>query len=207
MRQTFQARVGTRTDRIRWLGQDDASEMGLPVLARAVQMMRGLAHAIQEKWPAPAAAAAAAGGGAAATAPELRVPEQCMVAVYDAGARYVAHRDNVPWSGGTPAQPTPAVPVTAQDNGRAVTAILYCNEPGEWKTEWGGQLRAYPGVAADVCDAPADGDGDGDGSASCEFAPIGGRLVLFRSRELLHEVLPAQRHRVALSIWILGDNW
>ena len=122
-----------------------------------------------------------------------------MVAVYEAGARYVAHRDNVPRSGRREPGGGEAR-ASAQDNGRSVTAILYCNEPDEWKTEWGGQLRAYPGVAADVCDAPANGSG-------CDIAPIGGRLVLFRSRELLHEVLPAHRHRVALSIWILGDDW
>jgi hypothetical protein len=36
-----------------------------------------------------------------------------------------------------------------------------------------------------------------------DIAPRAGRLVLFRSDALLHEVRPALRHRYALSLWIL----
>ena len=40
-----------------------------------------------------------------------------------------------------------------------------------------------------------------------DVLPVGGRLVLFKSREVLHEVRPcyAERGRYALSCWLLQD--
>lgn len=34
--------------------------------------------------------------------------------------------------------------------------------------------------------------------------PLGGRLVLFRSRDVPHEVLPTSRKRFAVSLWLPG---
>mmetsp|Transcript_52189 Transcript_52189/g.121824 ORF Transcript_52189/g.121824 Transcript_52189/m.121824 type:complete len:81 (+) Transcript_52189:45-287(+) len=37
-----------------------------------------------------------------------------------------------------------------------------------------------------------------------DIAPEGGRLVLFRSRDVPHEVLPTKRKRFAVTLWLQG---
>ncbi|MCB0627245.1 MAG: 2OG-Fe(II) oxygenase, partial [Saprospiraceae bacterium] len=39
-----------------------------------------------------------------------------------------------------------------------------------------------------------------------EILPVGGRLVLFRSELLEHEVLPARRERYSLTGWLRNDD-
>lgn len=39
-----------------------------------------------------------------------------------------------------------------------------------------------------------------------DIAPVGGRLVVFKSREILHTVLPAMRQRLAMTAWFLNEN-
>lgn len=65
--------------------------------------------------------------------------------------------------------------------GRRITAVLYLNP--DWQPEHGGQLRVWePGGVRDL-------------------APLGGRLVLFRSEALPHAVLPTTAHRYAVTAW------
>ena len=66
--------------------------------------------------------------------------------------------------------------------GRILTAILYLNP--EWQPADGGELRIHP-----TAGPPRD------------IAPAGGRLVLFRSDLVEHEVLPAHRLRMAVTAW------
>ena len=119
---------------------------------------------------------------------QLKVPKQCMAACYDGnGAHYVAHRDNT---------------VDASDccaNNREVTLVMYPNCGWRDDLGWGGRLRCY--VGADST--------DDDGATAVEVRevpPAAGTLVVFKSRELLHEVLPAHHRRMALSLWILADD-
>jgi len=65
---------------------------------------------------------------------------------------------------------------------RVLSAVLYLNE--EWSDGDGGQLRLHlrDGETRDV-------------------APIGGRLVVFRSEQFEHEVLPARRERMSFTGW------
>lgn len=70
-----------------------------------------------------------------------------------------------------------------QANPRRLTAILYLN-PGWDITRYGGALRTFP----------CDGD-------PRDIAPLGGRLVLFDSCEVAHEVLPAFAPRMAITLW------
>ena len=65
---------------------------------------------------------------------------------------------------------------------RVLSAVLYLNE--DWSEEDGGQLRLHlrEGGSRDV-------------------APIGGRLVIFRSEQFEHEVLPARRERLSFTGW------
>ena len=70
---------------------------------------------------------------------------------------------------------------------RIVTVILYLNE--SWTEADGGQLRMY---------FPQE-----DGSESIEdVLPLGGRLVVFLSEEIPHEVLPTLKERISITGWL-----
>jgi len=70
---------------------------------------------------------------------------------------------------------------------RIVTIILYLNE--SWTEADGGQLRMY---------FPQE-----DGSERVEdVLPLGGRLVVFLSEEIPHEVLPTQKERISITGWL-----
>jgi SM-20-related protein len=66
----------------------------------------------------------------------------------------------------------------AQGNQRRITIIVYLN--ADWKPADGGQLRL------------------GDGT---EIEPIAGRLIVFLSERVEHEVLPAHAPRFAITAW------
>ncbi len=70
---------------------------------------------------------------------------------------------------------------------RIVTVILYLNE--SWTEADGGQLRMY---------FPQE-----DGSERLEdVLPVGGRLVVFLSEEIPHEVLPTHKERISITGWL-----
>lgn len=70
---------------------------------------------------------------------------------------------------------------------RIVTLILYLNE--SWTEADGGQLRMY---------FPQE-----DGSERVEdVLPLGGRLVVFLSEEIPHEVLLTQKDRISITGWL-----
>ena len=70
-----------------------------------------------------------------------------------------------------------------KDDHRKLSVILYLNN--DWQDSHGGQLRMYfPGQTKD-------------------FLPLAGRLVIFRSDEIEHEVLPATRERLSITGWVL----
>lgn len=68
------------------------------------------------------------------------------------------------------------------DDRRAVSAVLYLNQ--DWRSEQGGALRMHLDE-----DRPQD------------ILPLGGRLVVFLSAEMPHEVLPATHERLSLTGW------
>lgn len=70
-----------------------------------------------------------------------------------------------------------------KDDHRKLSVILYLNY--QWEGEHGGQLRMY------LSDQTKD------------FLPVAGRLVIFRSDEIEHEVLPATRERLSITGWVL----
>lgn len=72
-----------------------------------------------------------------------------------------------------------------KDDHRKLSVICYLNN--SWTEENGGHLRMY---------LP---DGHRD------FLPLAGRLVCFRSDQIEHEVLPANRERLSLTGWILDQ--
>lgn len=68
---------------------------------------------------------------------------------------------------------------------RVVTVILYLNE--SWEEGNGGALRVY-----------FDENGK---EAFTDILPLGGRLVVFLSGEVPHEVLPTRKERISITGW------
>lgn len=76
----------------------------------------------------------------------------------------------------------------SQFESRFFTVILYLQDG--WDPEWGGAFRAYRGQQPGSAEGHVDVD------------PEGGALMLFRSNDLLHEVLPVARRRFSLSMFV-----
>jgi SM-20-related protein len=72
-----------------------------------------------------------------------------------------------------------------QDDHRKLSVICYLNN--DWKEEHGGQLRMYLN------------------DRSIDVLPTAGRLVIFRSDQIEHEVLPATRPRLSITGWVLDQ--
>lgn len=70
---------------------------------------------------------------------------------------------------------------------RVVTVILYLNE--SWTSVDEGALRMY---------FPQDNDSE----LTEDVLPLGGRLVVFLSAEIPHEVLPTKRERISITGWL-----
>lgn len=92
------------------------------------------------------------------------------------GARFARHIDN-----------------TTLD-GRRLTAVIYLN-PG-WTPEQGGALRV----------TPLGTNGHPLRDEVVDISPVAGRLVVFYSSEIAHEVLPTFGERHALTIWYYDTN-
>lgn len=101
------------------------------------------------------------------------------------------------------------------NNGRKITAIWYANSQS-WGENDGGFLRMYKRkpnpyqkakaaktAATDSSDAPAAEEAE-ELLVEEDIAPRGDRLVLFRARDMPHEVLPVGRKRFAVSFYIKG---
>lgn len=72
------------------------------------------------------------------------------------------------------------------NNNRLISFVFYLNE--NWISEQGGQLRVY------------------DKDVIVDVDPTGGRLVLFLSEEIEHEVLPTFKERLSITGWMLHQN-
>jgi len=70
---------------------------------------------------------------------------------------------------------------------RLVTVIIYLND--SWSLEDAGMLRMY---------LPQDGGSE----KIVDVLPKGGRLVVFMSGEIPHEVLPTQKERISITGWL-----
>ena len=68
------------------------------------------------------------------------------------------------------------------DDSRTVSVIVYLNT--DWLPEHGGALRLHP-----------------EGLNTQDISPVGSRITVFLSADMLHEVLPATRDRLSLTGW------
>ncbi|GMI12188.1 hypothetical protein TrVE_jg9854 [Triparma verrucosa] len=131
-----------------------------------------------------------------------RVPLHLQLAVYDGERKeYRAHRDN------------PVLGSRLQDVGllhylrskpyraRGITCIVYLNSE-DWNVEEsGGGLEVFLG--ADEQD-----DVGETSKHPAIVSPVGGTMVLFDSRVVLHRVMPmlcTGERRIALTLWIEGE--
>jgi len=129
------------------------------------------------------------------------VPSRMMLARYPPnGGQYVAHLDN------DPADPNNAKgPPGLRAMDRVFTCILYLNDG--WEEPHAGHLRLF---------LPTEAAGQGMSTLSVEVAaagatgeapfvdiePIGGRLVIFDSKRILHAVRPSYAERWAVTVWL-----
>ncbi|KAJ1446311.1 2OG-Fe(II) oxygenase superfamily-domain-containing protein [Pelagophyceae sp. CCMP2097] len=182
-----------RGDRIGWIGKRGAEERRLPRLASALKFMLVDLPSFLPQTPA------------------ITGPAEAMLSLYDGGAAYAPHRDGVAdasfsgvarsaaralLSGGVGAALSTLATATSPVAHRELTTILYLN-PSDWDlTRDGGALRLFGGAeAGDRCGETATG--------VLDVSPLGGRLVVFESRRVLHAVLPATRRRLACTAWHL----
>ncbi|MFL9870788.1 2OG-Fe(II) oxygenase [Paraburkholderia megapolitana] len=68
------------------------------------------------------------------------------------------------------------------DDSRIVSVVVYLN--ADWLPHHGGELRLHP-----------------EGSSMRDILPVGSRIAVFLSADMLHEVLPATRDRLSLTGW------
>jgi len=120
----------------------------------------------------------------------LRPTSQAQLALFaGGGAGYKAHTDSSSYEELGEEMPEDQRRIIAA---RCLTSILYLNE-APWDPSCGGALRAHRHVH----------DESGE---YVDVSPDGGSLVLFRSRDLRHEVVPSARDRLALTMWFMSDS-
>ncbi|WP_376770963.1 2OG-Fe(II) oxygenase [Marinobacter arenosus] len=73
---------------------------------------------------------------------------------------------------------------------RVVSLVLYLND--DWRAEDGGELRVF--------------NRDSENEICGQVLPEAGRMALFLSEEIPHEVLPAHRTRYSLACWFRQDE-
>jgi SM-20-related protein len=76
--------------------------------------------------------------------------------------------------------------------------VLYLNE--DWKTEQGGALRLYPPQSPTQSPQQSPTQSPQE-NTSQDIYPEAGRIAIFLSADMPHEVLPATRDRMSLTGW------
>ena len=129
----------------------------------------------------------------------LKAPSFVQASCYNGnGSKYERHRDNKPLSRRN-IDDDAAWLSQPEQRQRYITCILYLT-PVDWSIDDGGGLRCYLG-----CE-----DNDDIGYSAKEIVniePKFGRLVIFSSHHVLHEVLPTHRPgRYALTVWLMKED-
>ncbi|CAJ1336827.1 unnamed protein product [Effrenium voratum] len=124
----------------------------------------------------------------------LQPTSELQLARFGPGDAYEAHTDSSALEDLDEAMPLEQRRMIAS---RRITAILYLNN--DWDASFEGALRANGRVPVDVprrevCHECLEHGRD-------NVLPYGGSLVLFRSRDLEHEVLPPKKNRYAMTMW------
>lgn len=170
-----QKMTGYRTDRIYWLNYDSLDREKQPGLVALFKKMISIPFELNKKCSL-----------------YLQASASFQIACYPTKGYYKRHVD-----GG----------YENLNNGRKITAVFYANK--SWSREDGGQLRVYKRLPNPFQKEKAASEGEEIPSEETyeveeEIDPLGGRLVLFRSRDMPHEVLPCKKKRFAISLWLMG---
>mmetsp|Transcript_46305 Transcript_46305/g.124417 ORF Transcript_46305/g.124417 Transcript_46305/m.124417 type:complete len:420 (-) Transcript_46305:42-1301(-) len=170
-----QKMTGYRTDRIYWLNYDALDREKQPGLVTLLKKMISIPFELNKKCNL-----------------YLQASASFQIACYPAKGYYKRHVD----SG-----------YENLNNGRKITAVYYANK--SWSSEDGGQLRMYKRLQNPFQKEKAVSRGEAVPSEDTyeveeDIDPVGGRLLLFRSRDMPHEVLPCKRKRFAISLWLMG---
>lgn len=166
---------GYRTDRIGWFTPESLDREKQPGLSALFKKMISIPFELNKKCSL-----------------YLQASANFQLSCYAEKARYKKHVD-----GG----------YNDLNNGRKITAIFYPNSVS-WSSRDGGHLKMYkrkpnPFQVAKMEEAEREKKDPPDEEAE-QIAPSGGRLVLFRSRDMPHEVMPCCRKRYAVSLWLMG---
>lgn len=168
--------TGRRTDRICWQSYEGLDREKQPGLSQLMKKMISIPFELNKKCSL-----------------YLQASSSFQIACYTKGGSYKKHVD-----GG----------YDDLNNGRKITAIFYPNR--SWRGEDEGQLRMFK-RQPNPFQLAKKSDGQGPRTAEHRedeeeerIEPRGGRLVLFRSRDMPHEVLPCRRKRYGISLFLLG---
>mmetsp|Transcript_18540 Transcript_18540/g.40571 ORF Transcript_18540/g.40571 Transcript_18540/m.40571 type:complete len:299 (-) Transcript_18540:314-1210(-) len=186
LQETLQSLTRVRLDKVRWLSETDAESFLLkapcPSISQSIRVLKGVAAQLNSTLNL-----------------RLLVQPQAMVSCYPGeGTYYKPHRDNEDHVGCHWCSLRGSYVVTGNP-WRQVTAVLYANPPDWDSTVDGGCLRCYTG-------SQLEDDTGTTSQQTRDVQPIGGRIVLFWSAHMVHEVLPAYRERYALTLWMNGSQ-
>merc|ERR1719188_263248 len=171
-----QKMTGHRTDRICWLTYDALDREKQPGLVTLMKKMISIPFELNKKCSL-----------------YLQASGNFQLAVYSPKNFYKKHVD-----GG----------YEDLNNGRKITAIFYPNT--RWSDSDGGQIRLYkrqlnPFQIEHLQKQGQELPGkEAKDVVAEEIAPSGGRLLLFRSRDVPHEVIPTKTKRYAVTLWAMG---
>ena len=171
-----------RSDLVRWIDGEGESS----VLASTVKALKGVGSFFEE-----------------ALGHALDAPSRCMAALYSPPGEAGEHSGYQPHLDHRPPDDDDLYWVwksSREQSERVLTSILYLNDE-DWDEEAnGGQLRMFLNCT--------DRDDVTTAMNVVDVAPVGGRLVVFKSRELPHAVLPIKggTERLALSCWHLQSE-
>ena len=122
----------------------------------------------------------------------------CMVACYPGGrAAYGRHIDSVDGDGRE-----------AKDFGRCFTVCYYLNEDDWDASRDGGALRLYhpPRFEQGVLGGGSEAASAARPNVAVDVRPTANTFVIFRADRIVHEVRPANRERLAASVWFYGGT-
>jgi Rps23 Pro-64 3,4-dihydroxylase Tpa1-like proline 4-hydroxylase len=165
--------INIRSDTLIWVNENNKIDNDDDHLLNAIRILRSIPYELNMTYG---------------------VPMFCQLACFENNAKYVPHRDAPQTLSKSLSLSNLLLYLLSLLNTREYTLVLYLNDKVLDK-EFGGKLRLY--VEADKDDV--------NGTSSdniIDIEPLGGRLVMFNSRHLLHEVQESKHRRIALTLWI-----
>jgi len=169
--------IGIRTDKICWFTPDDVDREKQPGLSAVFKKLISIPFELNKKCNLC-----------------LQGSASFQLACYPKGGHYNQHVD----SG-----------YDNLNNGRKISAVYYANP--SWSESDGGCLRVFKRqlnpyeiekMKKDGVEVPEQKKMETE--VLEDVVPYGDRLVLFRSRDMPHEVRPTKRKRFAISMWVMG---